>query len=367
MSGNPFRISLQQQQQQEPAINPTSTFLTLDTTSGRADASGQPIDTVRSSPKPLKTKRVVRIESPASPSPQPGFPDTEDVLLQRLNRGGHIGSPPPASPTTSSDSAEESLGDPFNRDTDGEGDGKEDDELVRNTRTNSAMEEKASESTSTIVPVNPFQKTLATMEPSVKVATLHREALFDRPTPERMGSGTTRASLDVDAFKRLLMTGNTNPSGSGTPSSQPVLQNSISGAILESSSSTDTSSISRQSIFEPIHETHTESPRTSYETAGSDDDETASLMTEGRKIEKKKPPPPKHRHGKLVASRTPQTVSFADFSPSFALPTPQNPSSPGAPTSPQLNKTNSDLNKPLPPPPDASSPPSEPQESQKEP
>ncbi|OCL07340.1 hypothetical protein AOQ84DRAFT_389576 [Glonium stellatum] len=364
MSGNPFRISLHQQQQ--PAINPTSTLPTPNAPSGRADAPEQPIDTVSPSPTPLRTKRTVRIESPASSPPQPGFPDPEHVLLQRLSRGGHIGSLPPASPTSSSDSDEESLGDPFGRDADGDRDGNENDELVRNTRTNSAMGERASGSRSTTVPANPFQKTLATMEPSVKTATLHREALSDRPAPERLGPGPKRASLDVDAFKRLLLTGSPNPSGSGT-SSQPVPQNSISGAILESSSSTDTSSISRQSIFEPIQETHAESPRTSYETTGGSDDEAASLMAESRKAEKKIPPPPKHRHGKFVTSRTPQTVSFADFSPSFAV-TSQHPSSPGASTSPRHNRTNSDLNKPLPPPPVASSPPSEPQERiQKEP
>lgn len=66
------------------------------------------------------------------------------------------------------------------------------------------------------------------------------------------------------------------------------------------------------------------------------------------KREKKKPPPaPKHRHGRLVSSRTPQTVSFESFSVTDPMASP--PAS--------RNRTNSDLNKPLPPTPPIVSPP----------
>lgn len=160
--------------------------------------------------------------------------------------------------------------------------------------------------------------------------------------------GTPKANLDVEGFKRLLMTGISSPSSSGQPSQPATAPNPSAPSIFESSSSTDTSSISRQSIFEPVPEPHVETPRTSYEMAPSDE-ETVGLVTEVKKTEKKKPPPaPKHRHGKLVTSRTPQTVSFSDFSVTEAS---------FAPTTPSRNRNNSDLNKPLPPTPPVVSPP----------
>lgn len=117
----------------------------------------------------------------------------------------------------------------------------------------------------------------------------------------------------------------------------------------DSNSSTDDSSISRQSIFEPVQEQResVESPRTSYEP---DEDERASLIggkpfPELKKSKGPPPTPPKHKHGKLVQQRGPQTVSFADFSPSFG--SSPAPASPGT-TRPILQRQPSDLNKPLP-------------------
>lgn len=144
------------------------------------------------------------------------------------------------------------------------------------------------------------------------------------------------------------MTGiHSSPSNSGQSSQIGTASNPIAPPIFESSSSTDTSSISRQSLFEPaLQEPHIDTPRTSYEMAASDD-ETISLVADVKKTEKKKPPPaPKHRHGKLVTSRTPQTVSFSDFTATEAI-------------TPPISRirTNSDLNKPLPPTPSVISPP----------
>jgi hypothetical protein len=147
------------------------------------------------------------------------------------------------------------------------------------------------------------------------------------------------------------MTGIQSPSSSGqhsqialapTPAPAPHPTNP---SHLESSSSTDTSSVSRQSIFEPVQEPHIETPRTSYEMAASDEDERVGLIGEdANKIAKvkSKPPPPRHRHGKPVTVRTPQIVSFEDFN--VTQPT----------TSPVSRiRTGSDLNvnKPLPLPP----------------
>ncbi|KAF2838600.1 hypothetical protein M501DRAFT_1004374 [Patellaria atrata CBS 101060] len=157
-----------------------------------------------------------------------------------------------------------------------------------------------------------------------------------------------RASMDVDSFKRLLLTGNANSTSMSTASTVMPHPKPQFGLTGDSSSSTDTSSVSRQSIFEPVHEPAQESPRTSYELDLSDDDERSQLVEVGPKVPKKKPPLPKHRHGKLVSSRAPQTVSFADFSPSYA---PQRDHSPSATSRRTVTRKPSDLNKPLPPPP----------------
>ena len=186
------------------------------------------------------------------------------------------------------------------------------------------------------IPANPFSRTLATVEPQ------ERGMAEERTATERAAPGNNRASLDVESFKNLLMTGRANPRQSG----QPPLPSIPSGIQFESSSSTDTSSISRQSLFEPPPETHADSPRTSYEMAESSGDEDMGLVSEVKKGKKKPPPAPKHRHGKLVTQRQPQVVSFDGFAASEPAPSPV--------TRP---KDNSDTNKPLPPTPVVSPPP----------
>jgi hypothetical protein len=172
----------------------------------------------------------------------------------------------------------------------------------------------------------------------------HGEQQATENVQPRAGS---RATMDVDAFKNLLMTGKapTFPIASSTtvPPTKPHF-----GLQADSSSSTDTSSVSRQSLFETLQEPHTETPRTSYEISISDEDDRSTLIGEGKKLDKPKPPPPKHRHGKAVppvppkdSERGPQIVAFDDFTPSFRGPS----------TKSKLNRLSTDLNKPLPPPP----------------
>lgn len=200
-------------------------------------------------------------------------------------------------------------------------------------------------------PYNPFARTLATSEAAFGL---------QRPPEEQAREGTGgvgngqrasagRPALDVDAFKNILLT------GSATPSPPTAQVRSAPQRPQDSSSSTDTSSLSRQSIFDPMHDAHPESPRTSFDDHGRSDeddgdDEHSSLMgpISSRPVEEGPPAPPKNKHGRTY----PQTVSFADFDETIpsALPTrlqtpPINTSRPSTPRSP------SDLNKPLPPPP----------------
>jgi hypothetical protein len=188
------------------------------------------------------------------------------------------------------------------------------------------------------VPVNPFAKTLANMEPQ-------RAGGEDRASAEGAAPGNNRASLDVESFKNMLLTGKPYPR-QATQAPQPPASSSASAAVVESGSSTDASSISRQSLLEPAQEAPAESPRTSYEMGRSDEDEVAGLAPERTRSKKKPPPAPAHRHGKLVSPRQPQTVPFESFTVSEAAPSPV--------TRP---RNTSDTSKPLPPTPILSPPP----------
>jgi hypothetical protein len=193
-------------------------------------------------------------------------------------------------------------------------------------------------------PINPFQKTLKTMERSESVASV--------ATPTANTTSTGRALMDVNSFKKLLMTGIAGASSS-TLSSIPQAQ-AIHHGLGDGGSSTDTSSISRQSIFEPVQEAHLESPRTSHEVS-EPDDERRRLTTEfqvSSTSARKKPPPPSSRHGKLikVELRDDPTTNASESLSSGPGISQQYFGSSGS--SPSRSQT--DLNKPLPPAPSAS-------------
>ncbi|KAF1808479.1 hypothetical protein P152DRAFT_462476 [Eremomyces bilateralis CBS 781.70] len=338
-SGNPFRRSIQQ-----PPSNATSSFALDSDSATPSDAPGD-ADT----PKTSKIKNV-RIVSPSrSPVENPS-----SNLLRRLSTGSHAGSPPP-SPTNDSPESEES--DPFEPTLE-EG-SPESSAVLENTRQNSGTLDSPSDTPESASIPNPFNKTLATMDRSTTHHVLFKSQpeVIDRSMPDRTaGKGT----MDVDSFKRLLMTGKpeeelpleavrqTSLTSISYAQANAVAASSNSTPAVpgDSSSSADTSSLSRQSIFEPVQETHGETPRTSYEISVSDDDERANLVGDpSRKRERKKAPPPqlpRHRHGKLVSPRAPQTVAFDTFADSVNQPS-------TIVTRP--HRSESDLNKPLPPPP----------------
>ncbi|KAF2259952.1 hypothetical protein CC78DRAFT_536690 [Lojkania enalia] len=353
MSGNPFRIPQFQKQTAAPAPAPNVSF--IDTDSNAAEYPAHDVDSERTSSVPLtKTKKSVRIKSPTT-SLHSAFDDVNDALSQRVSRGKHSGSPPPPPPAASSETLRDQAAQlPFDEDSSHGDHAYRTQDTIGSSRMNSEMREGIQSLSG--IPANPFARTLATIEPQEKGSGEFADTARhnkDRSTSDKLGLGPAKA-LDVEGFKRLLMTGisssPSNPGGSQQPTAAP---NPAAPSVFESSSSTDTSSISRQSIFEPVQEPHIETPRTSYEMALSDDDERAGLVGEGKKGEKKKAPPPapKHRHGKLVTSRTPQTVSFSDFTASTSPQTTQT-----MPPTSSRPRTDSDLNKPLPPPPALSPP-----------
>ncbi|KAF2870945.1 hypothetical protein BDV95DRAFT_50164 [Massariosphaeria phaeospora] len=349
MSGNPFRLSLHQN---HAGAGPTPSTSFVDGDSSRAeDPELLESDSVpRAAPQPAKTKKSVRIESPAASPPHPEFRDADDSLLQHISdrRGRHAASPPPASPAGFSDNFEDVAAErALKRDT-------EDGVDAQGTPGNPRISPGTTETLQSLnaAPVNPFSRTLASIEPQQLQGSTNTDSAQaagqtkDWPATARSRSTNARASLDVEGFKNLLMKGISGPRNSGPSPQSTTVPHPNTAPLFESSSSTDTSSVSRQSVFETVQEAPGESWRISNDMAVSDDEERVGLVTQTRKGKKKPPPTPRHRHGKLVTSRTPQTVSFSNFSVTEPTATPE-----------PRSRTNSDLNKPLPPPPPVLTPP----------
>ncbi|KAK3319936.1 hypothetical protein B0T19DRAFT_275127 [Cercophora scortea] len=216
-------------------------------------------------------------------------------------------------------------------------------------------------------PPNPFQKTLKDMEVGPGVSTQSPNT-----TP------AARGTMDVDAFRRLLLTGQAG----GLGISQPAPSNpSVPPAQLsphpttpaaDGASVTDASSISRQSIFDatyPVQDT----PRTSHEASEPEpeSDQRGLLSNSLPKIPpppitaRRKPPPPSSRHGKLIKLELGQAPNQAPTRDGIARPMSSSSLSSQmgqAVTSPlvsppaQPQSPPSDVNKPLPPAPSRFSP-----------
>jgi hypothetical protein len=272
---------------------------------------------------------------------RPGSSDLQNIdVPKKITKKVRVQSPPPLSPSipeSTSTIGEETYSisakppTPIPRD----------DDPFDSTNTDTSEDEEVGKPSK--APANPFSKTLEMME--------HPQR-GQAAAPTSIAS-PGRASLDVEAFKRLLMTGD---SGLGTATGASVSQAHITHALGDGGSSTDTSSLSRQSIFEPVQEAHPESPRTSHEISEPEDDRRG-LTTEFQSstLGRKKPPPPSSKHGKLIK------VELRDEPPvTPATPVVQSPSTPGSITSPQYfnssprsltdpNRSQTDLNKPLPP------------------
>jgi hypothetical protein len=144
-------------------------------------------------------------------------------------------------------------------------------------------------------PPNPFQKTLEDMEQAAKDG---------GSTPAEHASPAGKG-LDVEAFKRLLLTGQgPAPGAAGTTGSATLHPVGIAG---DGGSMTDASSVSRHSIFE--NNNHSlESPRTSHEISEPEpegDEEKRVLISspppkQPGSRKKLPPPPPATRHGKSI-------------------------------------------------------------------
>ncbi|KAI7287658.1 hypothetical protein KC345_g372 [Hortaea werneckii] len=235
-------------------------------------------------------------------------------------------------------------------------------------------------------PANPFARTLQTQEAGYGLQKTQSE---EDSKVEGEGGRRGRQTLDVDAFKSLLMTGSATPSPPAGQSPQPQQRR----PDTDESASKEPNADSRpSSMFDTQHEPnipHPESPRTSFddgqfhEPSSEDEDEQveenehSSILgpQSSRPVAEGPPRPPKHTHGRAY----PQTVSFADFDTDLPPSAPRTPPAskehqPAVPNQepkrPSLSRHASDLNKPLPAPPqgdattDAASNSSEPQAQQ---
>ena len=237
-----------------------------------------------------------------------------------------------------------SLTDPFDIESDDGGDTSEDGEKLRqNTRGNAGS--LRSEEQIVSMPPNPFRKTLANQTQTTNW--VGREEKQDTAPSNPMGGGN-RPLYDVEDFKRLLLTGERNASHAATISTTTV---------PDSSSNTDASSISRQSIFEPLPENHQDTPRTSHEVSPSDDERQALKYQHAVSVRTGEQSGLERHENKATVGSMAQAVYLKNpilsipastFSPSV-LPTRSKPisASPRTPT---------DVNKPLPPPPDLQAP-----------
>ncbi|CAK7199818.1 hypothetical protein SEUCBS139899_002504 [Sporothrix eucalyptigena] len=188
----------------------------------------------------------------------------------------------------------------------------------------------AQQQSSAPAPPNPFQKTLGDLEPEQK-------SLGEVPLEPAAAAPAGKGTMDVDAFRRLLLTGQ-------GPTPAPARQGA--SAAADAGSITDASSTSKHSVFEAALAAQ-ETPRTSHEISENDDDRSGLIhgapptAPAPRQTLRKKPPPPSSRHGKLIKAQ-PKEKEAKSFK--HAAGDDESSAQPSPPAS-------SDVNKPLPPPP----------------
>ncbi|OTB00615.1 hypothetical protein M426DRAFT_234227 [Hypoxylon sp. CI-4A] len=234
--------------------------------------------------KPKKVVKKVRVQSPPPSSPEDAVPVTRFPPLDDDD-------------DYDDENEDENDDDDDDEDTD-DGDSSDSRDYGENRRRLKGSlfaihDGDSFEHTQTGPPANPFSKTLQDLEQTGK--------------GQDTNTSAAKGNLDVNSFKRLLLTGHANipgplstlPTASKGSSGGPVR---LHPSIQDGASNTDASSVSRQSIFDAALQ---ETPRTSHETSEPEDpDERKGLLSpppiSSGPSARKKPPPPSSRHGKLI-------------------------------------------------------------------
>lgn len=252
---------------------------------------------------PPRSGKTVRIASPPTER-IPISPMSEDEIegsvfnFHGVAHSNHRGSPPPLSrgnTTSSSDDEdeEEDGDDPF-KSNNPDSSGSENEEAVRNT----LRQQQRSSWSMTVDPAG-----LSSANDKKPEDPVHRS--ITRPMSFAGGSEASltkgdgdghgemgKAALDVDSFKRLLLTGDSSGGqGQGTTMGH---RSSTAAGSGESTADTTTN---------PPRNPAASLPGTQEGTALSKDDPAVNSGNRG----KMKPPPPKTRHGRPIKSDEPQT------------------------------------------------------------
>ncbi|KZL72780.1 hypothetical protein CT0861_02082 [Colletotrichum tofieldiae] len=243
------------------------------------------------------TSGISRQNVPPPPEPRP--------VKQKVVKKVRVLSPPPSSP--SSPESVHSRG--FGRQDDSSDDDSQDEDdhfSKRFPELPGGLPEAAPLriANASGTPENPFGKTLQDLEGLTE----------GKPSP-----GAAGKSMDVNAFKMLLLTGQ---AGAGTPPPQKSHSQQDRFAGLPADASYAAPEL--------------ETPRTSQDAADRRAEDQRSLLTSPTAA-KKKPPPPSSKHGRKISVQTPERPHISSETASPISPSDVNKPLPPAPTSHGVN------------------------------
>ncbi|KAL9050885.1 MAG: hypothetical protein Q9162_006360 [Coniocarpon cinnabarinum] len=288
MAGNPFR------RKQEPDQLPQ---LRSEEATKAFDDALQSLSTGDAARRPSAVKKQVRIKTPP-----PLSPDSPDSLIRKVSNEGHAGSPPPQSPIE----VPNRSSDPFSQQFANEIIESQSEEALDNARRNSATVNTPPPAVASAVVLNPFQSTLASMEPGKAKDEVQKKKESQAPDATISSSNHT---LDVDSFTKMLMTG----------AEPPVPVNKGQSHETDRAAHANGEMRERNEGERPMSTARPSDPpanSSSYDdlsSASSGDGEGKPKARPVAAPAKVPPPVPRHRHGKSVQEQGPQTVSFADF------------------------------------------------------
>lgn len=256
-------------------------------------------------------KKTVRIKTPPPLSPD----SPADTLIRRVSNEGHTGSPPPQSPAEGS----ETQDDPFNQRFAAEMLAQQSKEVIDNTRRNSENATMSPPSTAASV-LNPFQRTLASMEPQDSDQHSKKKGSDASARDIETPTSNKPSAFDVDSFTKMMTTGAAPPRVMNKPKTVGHQEK----AYQRSNDSKDEGVFSASTKPQP---SAPDADFTSYADLSSatsdddddDDDESDGNMSYKERLSRssasvKQPPPlPRHRHGKSVQNSEPRTASFTGF------------------------------------------------------
>ncbi|KAI1608910.1 hypothetical protein EDD37DRAFT_638873 [Exophiala viscosa] len=268
--------------------------------------------------KVTTTKHVNFASPPAALISPVSYPESPESARQEYPSFFRSPSAPLSLATTYSQAL---SSDPFAAETSDGDDDKAIEQALRNTNYNNAVVVGVPTSETTLKGSD-VRDTLARFASGPRASAAYQQTT----TGTNEQSGSAKLTMDVDAFKRMLLTGERQSARLGDGTSQNTHAVSVQ-PVSDNSSTADTASISQRSIFETAPPMLEESPRTSEELDSKEaEKERASL---GSASAGRKPPaPPKSRRGKSVheTGDAASVTKFDSFINTLSVPVGQNAS-----------------------------------------